>query len=239
MPKYEKWLGAGLGWVVTGNPLGSLLGYFAAGMLNSEPPYKTKKDEKGVSEFEAGLMVLASHLIKIDGNVTSEEIAFTQHFLNVHFDEKYSRQRAQMFSQCLVKEYDLNVVCDQLRTYTKHDTRVQVVRFLFELATSDGEISEREHFFIFKIAGYLNINDVDFRKLKSEHFVRTVSVYEVLGVTRKNTFAEIRNAYRKLVLKYHPDRNVQLSEEEKKKLSLKLQEIKTAYELIKSERKEK
>ncbi|HWB62508.1 MAG TPA: TerB family tellurite resistance protein, partial [Chitinophagales bacterium] len=178
-------------------------------------------------------------LIKIDGRVTHAEIDFTEQFLNAHFEQEYSAQRSQILNHCLQKEYDLNVVCGQIRSYTELGTRIQVVRFLFELAMCDGALNERENFFIFKIAGYLNVNDVDFRKIKGEHHTQTVSVYEVLGARKDMQFAEIRTLYRKLVLKYHPDRNKDLSESEKQKMAAKFREVHEAYEKIKAERSEK
>ena len=40
--------------------------------------------------------------------------------------------------------------------------------------------------------------------------------YEILGVTREATADEIKRSYRKLALKYHPDRNPDDSESEEK-----------------------
>lgn len=239
MSKYEKWLGAGLGWVVTGNPLGGLLGYLAGSVAESQS--KANDTSKTVTDFEVNLIILASYLMKLDGKISNEEIVFTNRFMNAHFDEKFSEKRAEILKHCLEKEYDLNIVCEQLRMYTKQATRIQVVQFLFDLAISDGELSERESYFIFKIAGYLNINDIDFRRIKAglttHVFVETNSSYLVLGVNKETSIAEIRTTYRKLVLQYHPDRNNHLSEAEKKKLALKLQQVKEAYEIIKQEKK--
>lgn len=237
MAKYEKWLGAGLGWMMTGNPLGGLLGFIAGSFMERGNKSEARHILDGLSEFETNLLVLASHLIKIDGKVSLEEISFTENFLNAHFDEKLSAKRAQVLNHCLQKEYDLNIVCDQLRMYAKHSTRVQVVRFLFDLALSDGELNERENFFIFKVAGYLTVNDVEFRKIKKEHLEQTISEYETLGVKKDASFTEIRNVYRKLVLKYHPDKNTHLSEEERKQLARKFQQIKEAYETLKAKMK--
>src|SRR4051812_36610258 len=184
MAKYEKWLGAGFGWAMTGNPIGGLLGFIAGSFIEKGNKAEAKKALEGLSEFETNLIVLATHLIKIDGNVSLEEISFTRNFLNTHFDEKHADQRTLVFNHCLQKEYDLNVVCDQLRMYAQPSTRIQVVRFLFDLAMSDGELNERENYFIFKIAGYLTINDVEFRKIKAEHLEQNISVYEILGVSR-------------------------------------------------------
>jgi len=236
MAKYEKWLGASLGWVITGNPLGGLLGYLAGSL--SEKENSAAGNKKSITDFEINLIILASYLIKLDGKVSRQEISFTNRFMNEHFDETFSDKRAKILEHCLEKDYDLNIVCEQLRMYTKHTTRIQIVQFLFELALSDGSLSERENFFIFKLAGYLNINDVDFKRIKNAVHVSDFAIdkYEILNVTPQNSMAEIRTAYRKLILQYHPDRNNHLSEGEKKKLAGKLQQVKDAYEKIKTEK---
>ena len=236
MAKYEKWLGASVGWMLTGNPIGALLGFLAGSLTQQGDGNRNATAVKGVSEFEVNLMVLASHLIKIDGGVLATEVAFTENFLNTHFDKQFAIERAGIFRHCLQKEYDLNAACGQIRMYSERNTRVQVIRFLIDLAQSDGQMTERENYFIFRIAGYLTVNDIEYRKLLGEHVFQPQSVYEILGVSREMSFGEIRTVYRKLVLKYHPDRNKDASEVEKKKLALKFQQVQEAYERIKAER---
>jgi DnaJ like chaperone protein len=236
MAKYEKWLGASLGWMLTGNPIGGLLGFFAGTMMQGDTKNKKSEPIKGVSEFEVNLMVIASHLIKLDGHISAAEVAFTEKFLNTHFDEAYADERSRLFQYCLQKEYDLNAACGQVRMYTQLNTKVQVVRFLVDLATCDGEITERKNYFIFRIAGYLNVNDVEYRKIKLENINYVQDAYEILGVTVEMSYPEIRTTYRRLVLKYHPDRNKDASEEEKKKLGRKFQQIQEAYQKIKLEK---
>jgi len=235
--RYEKWLGGGIGWILTGNPLGALMGFFAGGLVELGDKKKGQAPT-GISELETNLIVLASYLIRIDGKVTLEEISFTQSFLNTYFDEKLSAERTKVLNHCLQNEYDLNVVCDRLRMYAPQSTRVQVIHFLFDLAASDGELNERENYLIFRLAGYLNVNDIDFKRIKAEHELQQVSIYDLLEIRRDASLAEIRNAYRRLVLKYHPDRNHHLSERARKELATKFQRIKEAYEKIKIERGE-
>lgn len=61
--------------------------------------------------------------------------------------------------------------------------------------------------------------------------------YKILGVPRNASEKEIKNAYRKLAMKYHPDRNQK--EADKKKAEENFKEAKEAYEVLSDEDKRK
>lgn len=60
--------------------------------------------------------------------------------------------------------------------------------------------------------------------------IDTTKCYEILGVTKRSNFKDIKKAYRKLSLKYHPDRN-------STKDPQKFKEIIEAYQYLRSQNK--
>ena len=56
--------------------------------------------------------------------------------------------------------------------------------------------------------------------------------YEILGVQRNASDDEIKKSYRKLAMKYHPDRNKDDKESERK-----FKEVSAAYEILKDSEK--
>ncbi|HHH35969.1 MAG TPA: molecular chaperone DnaJ [Gammaproteobacteria bacterium] len=58
--------------------------------------------------------------------------------------------------------------------------------------------------------------------------------YEVLGVSRTATAVEIKKAYRKLAMKYHPDRN---TGDDREEAEIRFKEVKQAYEILSDDQK--
>lgn len=61
--------------------------------------------------------------------------------------------------------------------------------------------------------------------------------YEVLGVSKNASDAEIKSAYKKMAIKYHPDRQQDKSEEEKTAAEEKFKEAAEAYDVLRDPNK--
>lgn len=58
------------------------------------------------------------------------------------------------------------------------------------------------------------------------------NLYEVLGVDKTATDAEIKKKYKKLCIKYHPDKQINKTEDEIKEAEEKFKEVNSAYEIL-------
>ena len=63
------------------------------------------------------------------------------------------------------------------------------------------------------------------------------SYYDILGVNKDASKDDIRRAFKKLSVKYHPDKHINDSEEDKKKAEDKFKEINEAYEVLSDDKK--
>ena len=74
---------------------------------------------------------------------------------------------------------------------------------------------------------------VQIKRLKQKDF------YKILNVTRNATQDEIKKSYRKLALKYHPDRHASKTEEEKNAAEVIFKDVNLAYEVLSDETKKR
>ncbi|CAE6925610.1 STIP1 [Symbiodinium natans] len=71
--------------------------------------------------------------------------------------------------------------------------------------------------------------DEDFSAPKAHEFDRCINYYKVLGIDEYSTLEEVKKAYKKLSLVYHPDKTSGLSTDQKEEYAAIFIELKNAY----------
>jgi DnaJ like chaperone protein len=82
----------------------------------------------------------------------------------------------------------------------------------------------------------MGISEKDFESIKAMFFKDTKSAYKILEITPDASDEELKKAYRKMAIKYHPDKVSHLGEDVQKAAKEKFQQLNAAYEAIKKER---
>ncbi|MCK7532505.1 MAG: DnaJ domain-containing protein [Marinilabiliales bacterium] len=82
----------------------------------------------------------------------------------------------------------------------------------------------------------LGISSSDFLSIKNMFIPETDSSYKILEIEPSATNEEVKKAYRKMAMKYHPDKVSHLGEDFRKTADEKFKKVNEAYEKIKKER---
>ena len=203
--------------------------------------FASKVDNK--TAFEISLLILSSVVIKADGKVLKSELDYVKKFFTNTFGAKKSNEYFRMFNDLNKQDYSskLRQVCLQLNSHINHSSRLEIIHFLFGVAASDNDIHLKEVETIKRIATYMNINPYDFESIQSMFLakagVSSEQHYTILGITKDATDIQVKKAYRKMAVKYHPDKLQGVSEDIKKLAEEKFLKVKESYEQIMKGRK--
>ncbi|MGQ0828230.1 MAG: TerB family tellurite resistance protein [Bacteroidota bacterium] len=241
--KFGKWLGGGLGWAL-GGPLGGVLG-FALGsafdaasvtVKESSSNYTSGRAAPHIGDFAASLLVLSAAVMKSDGRTLKSELDYVKKFLALQFGESKAQHQILMLKEILKQEIPLHDVCIQIKHFMPHSERLQIIHYLFGISKADGHVHELELHTIHTIANYLGVSAADFTSLKAMYFRDVDSDYKILEVERSATDEEVKKAYRRMAVKFHPDKVAALGDEVQKAAKEKFQKVQQAYENIKKQR---
>jgi DnaJ like chaperone protein len=241
MAKFGKWIGGGLGFTV-GGPIGALLGFAIgsiidkAGDNNDESSTIRKSYQSTPNDFGASLLVLVAAVMKADGKILKSELEFVRRFFNKQFGSEKTKQHMLVLRELLKKEIPLQEVCLQIKTYTMYPARLQLMHLLFGIAAVDNHIDDSELRVIEQIGAYLGIRQADFSSIKAMFVKEVNGDYKILEITKQATNDEVKKAYRKMAVKYHPDKVNHMGEEYKESAKQKFQNMKDAYDNIKKQR---
>ncbi|MGD1823264.1 MAG: co-chaperone DjlA [Pleomorphochaeta sp.] len=257
------WFGKVIGGLVgftLGGPLGMIAGIAFGNLFDNADNYnnnsysQTKYYEFGQRRmnrveqrnmlFFVGVFSLLARLSQADSKVSDEERAAVNKFIenDLGLDSASKDAARRVFEAALTNNGTVEQFARQLYSGFSHDQAILqlTIDALFKVAYSDGSLSTEEANIIKQVIAIFRFSPSYFDGMKNKYSSTktTSSAYAVLGLTKSATDSEVKKAYRKLSIEYHPDTIASkgLPEEFSKMATEKFREIQAAYEKIKEER---
>lgn len=254
MGGWSKAIGAGLGFFI-GGPIGGIMGYFLAGAFNttdrrsasvfSQPQYKQHILYTNILAFMAAL-------IKVDRKVTRTEKNEVVNIIKTMFslDNNDLDMSLKVFDEFLNSTLNIAELSESYKRVSDKKMQIVLIEILFRLAMADGVFHPAEEKMIITVASKLDINEYELNSIKAVYIGssnRTGSevnlsskvlnknrFYDLLEVPYNASQEEIKKSYRKLMLKYHPDRFGDIHATAKELINDKVAKINEAYEKLTS-----
>lgn len=241
--KFGKWIGGGLGFTL-GGPIGALAGFVVGSLFdeadkvfqNPSPYSSVNQVETRRGDYLFSLLVLITAVLKADGKILKSELDYVKQFLKQNFGDVGARQALGILHNLSNQNIPVTEVCQQIRQYMDYSSRLQLIHFLFGIASADGMIHPDEIKVVELIALNLGISKNDYISIESMFVPKTDWAYDVLEIKNSASEEEIKKAYRKMAVKYHPDKVSYLGEDVQKAANEKFQKLNEAYQVICKER---
>lgn len=239
MASWNKWLFGGLGWAL-GGPVGGIIG-FALGAITENTTVAVNPQNASAritqpGDFGAALLILCAVVMKADNKLLKSELDFIKAFFVQQFGAEYTRERMLLLREILNQDINHHEVCLQIKSHLNYASRLELLHLLFGLALADGGIDRDEESIIEAIANDLGIKQLDFISIKAMFVKDETAAYKILEIEVSATDEEVKKAYRKMALKFHPDKVHHLGMDFQKDANEKFKKISVAYDDIKKQR---
>jgi len=225
------------------------------------------KTERQAIFFKTAFTLMGK-IAKADGRVSEQEIAHVEQFMTqLNMSANHRKQAIGHFKTGSQANFDIQALIQEFNTATVSSPNLKqmLMIYLMRVAIADGQLHQAETSLMHSIAQQLGYSEQAFAQLMAmiqgqDQFAGGAyqrgsyggqqggsrytsadaisAAYQALGVSKDNTDAEIKKAYRRLVREYHPDKLMGqgLPEAMIKEATERSQEIQTAYDLIKKTR---
>lgn len=179
-----------------GDSLGHILGGFS---------HTSTAPEKSMG-FTIGMIALGAKMAKADGFVTEDEVkAFSEVF---HVPEKDRPAVERVFNLAKQDTNGFESYAEKVaKLFTlKSQVLENVLDGLFHIAKADHVVHENELAYLKRVAEIFGFNETEFARIRARHVAFENDPYDLLGINRDATKAEIKKKYKSLVRALHPDK---------------------------------
>lgn len=250
---FVKWLGLCAGWIMDGL-IGGIFGFALGSVVDKIEDSERKTSPKTArNDFSMCLLVLLAAIMKADGVVKRAELDYVKDYLKKLFGQEAAQELVLKLRDILQQDFSLYNVCIQIRQNMDYASRLELLHVLYCVAASDNDLSASEISLISEIAKYMGISEADNLSLRATFYGYSYSnrnnsssytsirddlsvAYEILEIDSSATDEDVKRAYKKMAIKYHPDKVSYLGEEAQKTAEQKFKKVNEAYEKIKKAR---
>ena len=202
---------------------------------------QNKKTEKIASHFLRDIVTLMAMMSGADGHVSPEEVKIVKSFLTdmMGLEKDQLSEAIAIFNSAKSTPDSFDFYADSLfsRFRNDKDELLAILDLLFSVAIADGVLSAEEELLLLEVESIFGIEGEAYSYFKDQSNETGKSgeeyYFDVLGLSYNATQKEIKAEYRRLVMKFHPDRVEHLGEGFAKEAVIKMQEINEAYEYLK------
>lgn len=256
----NRWIGGLLG-LIFGGGVGGVVGYligwgteFVGDNKGNDEKKRTRTRTEYANprrDFFISFMVLVAAVMKADGKVMKSELEVVKTFLRNNFKENDALTALKLLKDLLDNDYDTHAVASQIKRHLSYSARLELLHLLWSIAVADNEISRSEIKLISEIAEAIGIQTADAKSIEamfarsdyhrfqasSRHTSHSTALdYEILQISESASDEEVKKAYRRMAMKYHPDKVAGVGEEAQRAATEKFREVNEAYQRIKQKR---
>ena len=193
--------------------------------------------------FFVGAFSMLAKIASSDGQVSPQARRKVEEFMvnDLRLSGQSYEYAQGIFNQALNQNSTFEDMADQFYENFKGTPQILtlMVDIFYRVAMVDGSLSRNEERLIDYAVMAFHIPESVHESIKRNYNVKGSSkAYAVLGLTETATDAEIKKAYRKLILEYHPDTIASkgMADEFKEYATKRFREVQEAYETICRER---
>ena len=239
MTIWGKIIGSATGFAF-GGPIGALLGGAAGHALDK---FKTKEklpEELALKQigFTIGVIVLSAKMAKADGKVTKSEIKAFKEKINVPDNE--IKNVARLWDQAKKTTDGFEVYAKQISNLLEKKSSVleELLNLLVIIAEADGKITNLEKIYLKEVSNIFGFSEQDFERICSSKLHKYIDPYQTLGVLKDAPLEEIKNKWKTLAMKHHPDRLIAqgIPQDIIETNTYRLKEINNAWDLIQNKK---